>query len=204
MGNTEFGWVFGPQWRKVNILTNLTTPIHLNSLSIQLWELQFNGTTGISGRDLKLKLELILDKVMSIGADSVPFGTFLIGFDLEPVIIAVFVGLDVGDKGFELLFEPVFPFLVLWPRVDRQKRDLVCCLFDWGHHFLLFLLIFLGDLFVYNLNRVAFIYSTVFIHLFNRQIFVDIKKISYIKHWSSVLDTLLAFVNVPTHFSVFF
>ena len=114
----------------MNILTNLTTPIHLNSLSIQLWELQLNGTTGISGRDLKLKLELILDKVMSIGADSVPFGTLLIGLDLEPVIITVFVSLDVGDKGFELLFEPVLPFLVLWPRVDRQKRDLVRCLFD--------------------------------------------------------------------------
>lgn len=135
MSDTEFGSIFSPERCEVNILTNLATSVHLDSFSVQLWELQLDGTAWVCGWDFKLELELILDQVMSVWADSVPLGALFVGLYFEPVIVAVFVGFDVCDKRLELLFEPVFPFLVFGTCVDGQKGNLVRCLFDRGHHF---------------------------------------------------------------------
>ena len=64
-----------------------------------------------------------------------PFSTLFIRLNFEPIIIAVFIGFNICDKGLELLFESVFPFLIFGASMDCEKRNFIGCLFDRGHHF---------------------------------------------------------------------
>ena len=87
----------------MNILANPASPIHLNGLALQFWELELNGTTGIISGNLKDESKLIPNQLMGVGAGAMPLSALLVGLYLEPIVIAVLVGLYVGYQCLVLL-----------------------------------------------------------------------------------------------------
>ena len=115
--------MFGPQRSKMNILAYFSTSIHLDGLAFELGKLEFYGSTWVGGRDFKLKFELIANEVVSVGTDSLPFDAVFGRLNFEPVVVLLFIGLDVQDDGLKFLFEPVFPLGVLGSCMDGEKRN---------------------------------------------------------------------------------
>lgn len=113
----------------MNILAYLAAPVHLDGLALELGKLQFDGTARVGGGDFKLEPELVADKVVHAGAGAGPGSAFfVVGLDLEPVVVSVLVELDVTDDCLELLLEALLPLFVLGPGVDGQQGDVVGCL----------------------------------------------------------------------------
>lgn len=126
MRNTQLRRILRPQRRKVYILAYLPPPIHLNSLALELRQLQLNRTAGVGGGDLELELELVPDQVVHAGTGAGPGTALLVQrLDLEPVIVSLLVDLHVGDDCLQLLFQTLLPLLVLGAGVDAQQRDVV-------------------------------------------------------------------------------
>jgi hypothetical protein len=118
----------------MNILAYLSASVHLDGLAFQLWKLQLDGCTGVGCWYLELKSELVSDKVVSVGADSLPFDAILGRLDLKPIVVLLFVGLYVYYDGFELLFESIFPFFVFGASVYGQEGDIGRSFLDRAHH----------------------------------------------------------------------
>lgn len=115
----------------MDILADLASSVHLHCLAFQFRQLEFNRTTGISRRYLKLQLKLIPYQIMHAGASPGPRGSLLIiRLDLEPIIIAFLIHFHVSDNCFDFLGETLFPFFVFWACVDCEKGDLVSGLFN--------------------------------------------------------------------------
>ena len=84
----------------MDILTNFPPSVHLDSLSFEFRQFQFDGGAGVGGWNIELQFELIADEVMSIGAGAFPASTVFEGLYFEPVVVLLLVGLDVTDDDF--------------------------------------------------------------------------------------------------------
>ena len=113
MRNTKFGLIFRPQRRKVNIQTNATTSVHLECFSIEIRQDKVHGRSRVCSRNLELKPELILGKIVHKPALSVPFGPVSIRFNLEPVAVRVFVELNVLNKNLVLFLQSLDPLFAI-------------------------------------------------------------------------------------------
>lgn len=135
MGDPQFGGILGPKRGEMDILTDLATSVHFDSLALKLRKFQFDGTGWVSCGDLELKFEAVSDEVVAGGASALPLGPLLVGgLDLEPVIVLLFVKLDVSNDCLEFFLEAVLPLLVLGAGVDAEDGDLVSGLLDTTHH----------------------------------------------------------------------
>jgi len=105
----------------VDILAYLSPAVHLYGLAFQLRQLEFDGGAGVSGWNLKLEFEFVSDEVVGGGAHSFPFGAFLVGLYLEPVVILFLVGLDVADDGLQLFPESLLPLGVAGACMDGEE-----------------------------------------------------------------------------------
>lgn len=110
----------------MDILADLPTPIHLHGLPLQFGEFELNGRTRIVGRYLKLQFEGVSHQVVDEGAGALPFGAFLVGYQLKPVIILLFVIVDVADQSLVLLLHAFDPLLsVFGACLHRKHGDLL-------------------------------------------------------------------------------
>ena len=114
----------------MDVLAYLSSSIHLYCLALEFRKLELDRSTGVGRGNLELEPELISYKIVSTGADTLPLGSIFRWFNLEPIIVLQFVGLDIGDDSFELLFVPVLPLFVLRSCVNRQEGNLGGSLLD--------------------------------------------------------------------------
>lgn len=82
------------------ILAYFATPIHLNGLTLEFRQLQFDGAAGVGRRYFELQLELIPHQIVRIRAHPIPMNTILAGLHLEPVVVMQFVRFYIDDDGF--------------------------------------------------------------------------------------------------------
>lgn len=114
----------------MNILTYFPPSIHFYRLPLKFGDFDLDGTAGIGGWDFKLEFELVPNEIMGVFAGAEPQLAFFLGFKFEPIIIALFIGLDVDDEGFEFFFQPVLPFRIFGSGVDGEEGDVVSGFFQ--------------------------------------------------------------------------
>ena len=137
MRDAEFGGVLRPKRGEMDVLTDLPSPVHFDGFAFQFGQFQLDGRARVGGGYLELELEFVFGEAVGVGADPTPPHSVLARLQLEPIVVAGLVELDVVNDGLQLLSEAVLPFLILGPRVDCQQRNAVRGLFDRGYHFII-------------------------------------------------------------------
>lgn len=126
MGYSQLRQVLPPKRRKMYILADLASSVHLDCLAFQFGKLQLNQCAGIVGWDLELQLERISDKVMNVGDCSFPLGAIFLRRQLKPVIIFAFVLLDVHHQCLVFFLQSLSPLgFVLRSCMHGQDWDLL-------------------------------------------------------------------------------
>ena len=124
MSNPQLRRLLCPQWRKMDILTDLPSMIHFLGFPVQFREHQLNRSQWIRRRDLELQFELVLDHLVIGPALARPFEALFVGLlYFHPVVVLLFVVLDVLDQQDVLFFESVEPLRVCLLYTSPSPRD---------------------------------------------------------------------------------
>lgn len=87
--------VLGPKRLKMDGLTNLSAAIHLGGKPFQLRKLELRRCCWVRYRNFKLKVELIAHLLVVVPALASPSRPGLVAFDMEPVLILLFIQFDI-------------------------------------------------------------------------------------------------------------
>jgi hypothetical protein len=97
----------------VNVKTNFAATVHLVSFSIKLGQFQVHWGTWVGCRYLKLKVELVANKVVHEPALSSPLGSLSVRFNGEPITVCLLVHLYVFNKNHVFFFQPFNPLVAI-------------------------------------------------------------------------------------------
>ena len=95
----------------MDVKADFASPVHLDSLAVELRQLKVHWRVWVGRGDLKLECELPLDKVVDNPALACPLSAILVRLNLEPIIVLLLIHAHVVDKQRVLLFESLAP---LW------------------------------------------------------------------------------------------
>lgn len=106
----------------MNVKTDLATSIHFDSLAVQLRQLQVHGGVRVGCWDLESQVELPLDQVLDNPALAGPHRAIVIGLNLKPIVVLLFVHPDVVDEQRVFFLQALDPIDVSWPSHCVDQR----------------------------------------------------------------------------------
>ena len=71
---------------------------------------------------------------MSIRANSLPLCAFFVGLNLKPIIVLIFIGLNIANDSFKFLSKPFLPLGILGPSMNGEEWYFRSRFFNWAHH----------------------------------------------------------------------
>ena len=106
---TELRLILGPQRCKVDVKADLAATVHLESLAVELGQLQVHWRVRVGRRDLEAQIELPLHELMYDPAFACPDRALRVRFNLYPIIVFLLIHSDVFDQHHVLFLEPCNP-----------------------------------------------------------------------------------------------